>query len=95
VTTPRGILLVLGIVLAIAGAAVCVTGAQSPRLVKIGALTESWGPTPAIVGLRDGLQELGYRENQDFAIGVRFVQGNLAGSRRQPAPSPVRGWMSS
>jgi putative tryptophan/tyrosine transport system substrate-binding protein len=78
VTTPRGILLVLGIVLAIAGAAVCVTGAQSPRLVKIGALTESWGPTPAIVGLRDGLQELGYRENQDFAIGVRFVQGNLA-----------------
>jgi putative ABC transport system substrate-binding protein len=28
--------------------------------------------------LRDGLQELGYRENQDFAIGVRFVQGNLA-----------------
>jgi putative ABC transport system substrate-binding protein len=69
---------VLGIVLAIAGAAVCVTGAQSPRLVKIGALTESWGPTPAIVGLRDGLQELGYRENQDFAIGVRFVQGNLA-----------------
>ena len=77
-TTPRGVLLVLGIVLAIAGAAVCVTGAQSPRLVKIGALTESWGPTPAIVGLRDGLQELGYRENQDFAIGVRFVQGNLA-----------------
>jgi putative ABC transport system substrate-binding protein len=28
--------------------------------------------------LRDGLQELGYRENQDFAIGVRFVQGHLA-----------------
>jgi putative tryptophan/tyrosine transport system substrate-binding protein len=78
VTTPRGVLPVLGIVLAIAGAAVCVTGAQSPRLVKIGALTESWGPTPAIVGLRDGLQELGYRENQDFAIGVRFVQGNLS-----------------
>jgi len=37
--------------------------AQPPRLVKIGALTESWGPTPAIVGLRDGLQELGYRED--------------------------------
>jgi putative ABC transport system substrate-binding protein len=31
-----------------------------------------------MVGLRDGLQELGYRENQDFAIGVRFVQGHLA-----------------
>ena len=52
--------------------------AQSRRLVKIGALTESWGPTPAIVGLRDGLQELGYRENKDFVIGVRFTQGNFA-----------------
>ncbi len=31
--------------------------AQPARVVKIGALTESWGPTPAIIGLRDGLQE--------------------------------------
>ena len=31
-------------------------------MIKIGALTESGGPTPAIVGLRDGLRELGYRE---------------------------------
>ncbi len=46
------------------------------RLIKIGALTESWGPTPAIVGLRTGLQELGYRENEHFVIGVRFTQGN-------------------
>src|SRR5216684_1781557 len=52
--------------------------APSPCLVKIGALTESWGPTPAIIGLRDGLQELGRRENQDFVIGVRFTQGNVA-----------------
>jgi putative ABC transport system substrate-binding protein len=52
--------------------------AQSPRMIKIGALTDSWGPTPAIVGLRDGLQELGYRENQDFVLGVRFTQGNVA-----------------
>jgi putative ABC transport system substrate-binding protein len=52
--------------------------AQTVRLIKIGALTESWGPTPAIVGLRDGLQELGYRDNQDFVIGVRFVEGNVA-----------------
>jgi putative ABC transport system substrate-binding protein len=52
--------------------------AQTVRLIKIGALTESWGPTPAIVGLRDGLQELGYRENETFVIGVRFVQGNFA-----------------
>lgn len=77
-TARRGVLLALAIVLAIPGPRACVSEAQSRRLIKIGALTESWGPTPAIVGLRDGLQELGYRENQDFAIGVRFVQGNLA-----------------
>jgi putative tryptophan/tyrosine transport system substrate-binding protein len=52
--------------------------APPTRLIKIGALTESWGPTPAIVGLRDGLHELGYRENQDFVLGVRFTQGNPA-----------------
>jgi len=78
VTAGRRVLLVLGIVLTIAGGMARATDAQSPRLVKIGALTESWGPTPAIVGLRDGLQELGYRENETFVIGVRFVQGNFA-----------------
>src|SRR5215510_15559003 len=45
---------------------------------RIGALTESWGPTPAIVALRDGLLELGYRENEQFVLGVRFTQGDLA-----------------
>ena len=74
----RSFLLALAIVLAMAGPPAWVSEAQSRRLIKIGALTESWGPTPAIVGLRDGLQELGYRENHDFVIGVRFVQGNLA-----------------
>ncbi len=44
--------------------------------VKIGALTDSWGPTPDVVGLRDGLLELGYREDVDFIIGVRFTQGD-------------------
>jgi len=77
-TAGRGFLLALGIVLAIAGPMARATEAQSPRLIKIGALTESWGPTPAIAGLRDGLQDLGYRENQDFVIGVRFTQGNVA-----------------
>jgi ABC-type uncharacterized transport system substrate-binding protein len=52
--------------------------AQWVRLVKIGALTESWGPTPSIVGLRDGLQERGYREDKDFTIGVRFTEGKVA-----------------
>jgi putative ABC transport system substrate-binding protein len=49
--------------------------AQPARLVKIGALTEAWGPTPAIIGLRDGLRELGYREDEHFTIGVRFTEG--------------------
>ena len=77
-TAGRGFLPVLGIVLMIAGPTARAAEAQPPRLVKIGALTDSWGATPAIVGLRDRLQELGYRENQDFVIGVRFTQGNVA-----------------
>ena len=52
------------------------TEAQTGRLIKIGALTDSWGPTTGIVGFRDGLQQLGYRENQDFVLGVRFTQGS-------------------
>jgi putative ABC transport system substrate-binding protein len=52
--------------------------AQSPRLFTIGALTESWGPTPSIAGIRDELKYLGYREDRDFVIGVRFTQGNPA-----------------
>lgn len=52
--------------------------AQPARLLKIGALTESWGPTPSVVGLRDGLRSLGYREDRDFTIGVRFTEGNPA-----------------
>jgi putative ABC transport system substrate-binding protein len=46
--------------------------------IKIGVLTASWGPTPQVVGLRDGLLELGYRENEQFVLGVRFTQGDLA-----------------
>ena len=46
--------------------------------IRIGALTDSWGPTPGVVGLRDGLQELGYREGEQFVIGVRFTQGDVA-----------------
>ena len=53
-------------------------GAEQTRPVRIGALTESWGPQPSLVSLRDGLLELGYRENEQFVIGVRFTQGNAA-----------------
>jgi putative ABC transport system substrate-binding protein len=49
---------------------------QRAKPILIGALTESWGPTPAILGLRDGLVELGYRENEHFMIGVRFTEGS-------------------
>ena len=52
--------------------------AERTQPFRIGALTESWGPTPAIVALRDGLLELGYRENEQFVLGIRFTQGDLA-----------------
>ena len=52
--------------------------AEGAGPVRIGGLTESWGPTPAMVGLRDGLLALGYRENEQFVIGVRFTQGDAA-----------------
>lgn len=55
-----------------------VGGAEPNRPVRIGALTDSWGPTPGVVGLRDGLVELGYRENVDFVMGVRFTQGDIS-----------------
>lgn len=51
---------------------------EHTRPLHIGALTESWGPTPQIVGLRDGLLALGYREHEQFVLGVRFTQGDLA-----------------
>src|SRR6266571_9552125 len=52
--------------------------AERARLRRIGALTDSWGSTPHMAGLRDGLVALGYREREDFVIGVRFTQGNHA-----------------
>ena len=46
--------------------------------VRIGALTVSWGPPPGVVGLIEGLVAMGYRENEDFVIGVRFTQGDMS-----------------
>jgi len=60
--------------------------ADQAHPIRLGALTESWGPTPAIVGLRDGLVELGYRDDTDFVLGVRFTQGDrtaLAGAAQE------------
>ncbi len=50
---------------------------ERDRPIRIGVLTPSWGPPPQVVGLRDGLQELGYREGEQFVIGVRFTQGDI------------------
>ena len=52
--------------------------AERARPRRIGGLTDSWGSTPHMAGLRDGLLALGYREREDFVIGVRFTQGNHA-----------------
>jgi putative ABC transport system substrate-binding protein len=54
-----------------------VSGAERDGPVRIGALTISWGPTPMIAGLKDGLLKLGYQEDKDFFLGVRFTQGDI------------------
>ena len=50
--------------------------AERAHPIRIGALTEAWGPTPAIVALRAELLALGYREPEQFVLGVRFTQGD-------------------
>jgi putative ABC transport system substrate-binding protein len=74
----RQAVLAAGAVLLTANLAHSARAAQPGRPFTIGALTISWGPTPAITGLRDGLKAIGYREDIDFVIGVRFTQGNAA-----------------
>jgi len=51
--------------------------AERARPILIGELNASWGATPQVVGLREGLVALGYQENAQFVIGVRFTQGDL------------------
>ena len=65
--------------------------AEGTRPIRIGALTWSWGPTPALVGLRDGLIARGYREREDFDIGVRFTQGDIAALPAAARAGPARG----
>src|SRR5215831_10475631 len=52
--------------------------AERARPLRIGALTTSWGPTPQMIGLRDGLLELGYSDHEHFILGIRFTQGDTA-----------------
>ena len=71
--------LILFMLVALKPLLICDVGsAERTKPILIGVLTDSWGPTPGTVGLRDALIELGYRENQDFVIGVRFTQGDSA-----------------
>ena len=71
--------LFLSLLLAASVLHICDVGAaERNKPIRIGALTDSWGPTPGMVGLRDGLQKLGYQENNDFVIGVRFTQGDAS-----------------
>ena len=70
----------LVIALLLLSSGLCMSGAsraERARPFRIGALTSSWGPTPSIIGMRDGLLEFGYREDVDFFLGVRFTQGDL------------------
>ncbi len=46
---------------------------QSP--VAIGMLAYLWGPTEDMVGLRSRLKEMGYRQDEHIALGVRFAEG--------------------
>ena len=70
--------IVLIVLLVSRGLLSSVGAAERARPIRIGALTWSWGPTPALVGLRDGLIARGYRGREDFDIGVRFTQGDIA-----------------
>jgi ABC-type uncharacterized transport system substrate-binding protein len=74
---PLGLLVTLSLGFIAMLLAVDTCAGERARPFLIGALNASWGPTPQVVGLRDGLLALGYRENEDFVIGVRFTQGDL------------------
>lgn len=66
--------------------------AHGQRLVRIGVLSEGFGPTPWMVGLREGLSELGYRERRDFVLGIRFTRGDpgeLAAAAREMVDQKV------
>src|SRR5215470_6085679 len=69
--------LTVALSLVVAQLATSASAAERTRPFQIGVLTESWGPTPQVVGLRDGLLALGYHEPEQFVIGVRFTQGDM------------------
>jgi putative tryptophan/tyrosine transport system substrate-binding protein len=55
------------------------TWAQSPAApFRIAVLTAAWGPPNGLSGLVGSLNDLGYRENEDFVVGVRFTSGDVS-----------------
>jgi len=48
---------------------------QTRKLVRIGFLTLSSGPTPSIKGFQHGLQQLGYVEGQNLVLIYRWADG--------------------
>ena len=49
----------------------------SPKLYRIGVVTEAWGANhPTVLGLKAGLRDLGLEEGRDVAFDVRFTQGD-------------------
>ena len=66
-------------ILLVSGGLLCgsATAAARVRPFRIGVLTESWGPPPQAVSLRDELEVLGYSEPEDFVLGVRFTRGDI------------------
>src|SRR5499426_2046481 len=77
---PRWRHAVLGVILLVASGLglQSVPAAERARPLRIGAVTASWGPTPQVVGLRDGLRDLGLRDPDHFVLGIRFTQGDTA-----------------
>src|SRR5262249_62162537 len=70
------VLVVLCLVTVLAASTGTPADAQAKQPARIGAVTEGFGPTSWMPGLRDGLTEIGYKERTDFVIGVRFTRGN-------------------
>ena len=59
-----------------------VAAREFERPIKIGVLSPYWENTQALMGLREGLEILGYRENIDYVLGIRFTSGDIAGLPR-------------
>jgi ABC transporter substrate binding protein len=73
-----GTIAILVFCLLLVSRALLASRAERARPIRIGALTPSWGPSPQVLELRDGLLERGYREGEHFVLGIRFTQGDLA-----------------